>query len=152
MGLEDFDNPYRAPEVAFEVAREASNGGFFWIRFWIIVQAGVAVIGTAAAFSDVHSIMFTGLILSGAGVLGILASVRRQHYLGIWIGLSGPAISLGVFLIILLFDLSPTDAQQPIPIIGAVYALAICAIGVIALRGTHSLQNNLSERISVNGQ
>jgi hypothetical protein len=65
MGFDDFDNPYRAPEVPFEVVREsAPRGAYFWVRLWISLQMLVAVVGTFAAFIDVHTIVATGPILS----------------------------------------------------------------------------------------
>jgi hypothetical protein len=68
------------------------------------------------------------------------------------IGASGPVISVAIFLVIFLFNLSPTAAQRPVPLIGAVYMAILCAMGLVALRETISLQANAhipaGERIS----
>ncbi len=52
MGFDDVDNPYRAPEVPFEVIRESvPRGTYFWVRLWVILQMLVAVVGTAARWA-----------------------------------------------------------------------------------------------------
>ena len=87
MGFDDFDNPYRAPEVPFEVVREsAPRGAYFWVRSWIILQMIVAVVGTAAAFVDVETIVATGPILSIFGIFGTIVCVRKRYYFGALIG------------------------------------------------------------------
>ena len=153
MGFDDIDNPYRAPEVPFEVLRESVlRGAYFWIRSFIILQMLVAVVGTAAAFVDVETIVITGPILSIFGIFGTIACVRKRYNFGVWIGASGPAICLAIFLIIQLFNWGPTEAQEPVPLIGAVYMAILCVMGLVALRETISLQANAQiqagERIS----
>ena len=141
MGFDDVDNPYRAPEVPFEVVREhAPRGAYFWVRSFIIMQMLVAVVGTAAAFVDVETIVITGPILSIFGVFGIIACARKRYNFGVWIGASGPAICLAIFLIIQLFSWGPSEAQEPVPPIGAFYMAILCAMGLVALRETLSLQ------------
>jgi hypothetical protein len=153
MGFDDIDNPYRAPEVPFEVVRErAPRGAYFWIRSFIMMQMLVAVVGTAAAFVDVHTIVATGPILSMIGISGAIACVRRPCGFGTLIGVSGLGISLAIFLIIQLFNWGPSEAQEPVPLIGAVYMAILCVMGLVALRETISLQANAQiqagERIS----
>jgi len=153
MGFDDIDNPYRAPEVPFEVVREsAPRGAYFWVRSWIILQMLVAVVGTAAAFVDVHTIMATGPILSIVGIFGTIACVRNRYYFGAVISASGSIISLAVFLIIQLLNWGPAEAQEPVPLIGAFYMAILCVMGLVALRETVSFQANAhrqpGERIS----
>ena len=153
MGFDDFDNPYRAPEVPFEVVRDsAPRGAYFWVRLWISLQMLVAVVGTFAAFIDVHTIVATGPILSMIGISGTIACVRKRYGFGAVTGVSAPIISLAIFLIIQLFSWGPTEAQEPVPLIGAVYLAILCVMGLIALRETISLQANAQiqagERIS----
>ena len=153
MGFDDVDNPYRAPEVSFEVVRErAPRGAYFWVRSFIIMQMLIAVVGTAAAFVDVETIVATGPILSVFGIFGTIACVRKRYDFGALIGASGPVISVAIFLIIQLFNWGPTEAQEPVPLIGAVYMAILCVMGLVALRGTISLQANAyikaGERIS----
>ncbi len=141
MGFDDLDNPYRAPEVPFEVVRErAPRGAYFWVRSFIAMQMLVAVVGTAAAFIDVETIVITGPILSIFGIFGTIACVRKRYDFGAWIGASGPAICLVIFLIIQLFNWGPAAAQEPVPPIGAFYMVILCVLGLVALRATISLQ------------
>jgi hypothetical protein len=141
MGFDDLDNPYRAPEVPFEVVRErAPRGAYSWVRAFIMIQMLVAVVGTFAALRDVHTIMATGPILSIVGIFVTIACVRKRYNFGVWIGASGPAICLAIFLIIQLFNWGPSEAQEPVPLIGAVYLAILCVMGLIALRVTISLQ------------
>lgn len=141
MGFEDFDNPYRAPEVPFEVVQESTpRGGYFWVRLWISLQMLTAVVGTVAAFIDVEAIVVTGLILSIVGIFGIIACVRRRLHFGTLISASGPAVSVAIFLIIFLLNWSPTAAQGPVPLMGATYMALVCASGLVALWQTRSLQ------------
>ena len=143
MGFDDFDNPYRAPEVPFEVVRESvPRGAYFWVRSFIILQMLVAVVGTAAAFVDVETIVATGPILSIFGIFGTIACVRKRYYLGALIGASGPVISVAIFLAIFLLNLSPTAAQEPVPLMGAVYMAVLCVMGLVSLKGTSSMQAN----------
>lgn len=135
MGFDDFDNPYRAPEVPFEVIREpAPRGAYFWVRLWISLQMLVAVVGTVAAFVDVETIVATGPILSIVGIFGTIASVRRRFHFGTLVSVSGPAVSVAIFLIIFLLNWSPGRAQEPVPLIGAVYMAILCIMGLVALR------------------
>ena len=143
MGFDEFDNPYRAPEVPFEVVRESvPRGAYFWVRSFIILQMLVAVVGTAAAFGDVETIVATGPILSIFGIFGTIVCVRKRYYFGALICASGPVISVAIFLVIFLLNWSPTAAQEPVPLIGAVYMAILCVMGLIALRETISLQAN----------
>lgn len=149
MGFEDFDNPYRAPEVPFEVVREpAPRGGFFWVRLWISLQMLTAVVGTASAFIDVETIVATGPILSIVGIFGTIACVRRRFHFGTLISASAPAISVAIFLIISLLNWSPGDAQEPVPLMGAAYTAVVCAPGLVALWQTRSLQAFASKQAS----
>jgi len=153
MGFDDVDNPYRAPEVPFEVVRErAPRGAYFWVRLWISLQMLVAVAGTFTAFISVHMIVATGPILSIVGISGTIASFRKRYDFGAWIGASGAIISLAIFLLIQLFNWGPAEAQEPVPLIGAVYMAILCVMGLVALRETISLQANAQiqagERIS----
>jgi hypothetical protein len=153
MGFDDIDNPYRAPDVPFDVVREsAPRGAYFWVRSFIMMQMLIAVMGTAAAFVDVHTIVATGPILSIFGIAGAIACVRKRYNFGVWIGASGPAICLAIFLIIQLFNWGPSEAQEPVPPIGAFYMAILCVMGLVALRETISLQANAQiqagERIS----
>jgi K+-sensing histidine kinase KdpD len=141
MGFDDLDNPYRAPEVPFEVVREsAPRGAYFWVRAFIMMQMLVVVVGTAAAFVDVHTIMATGPILSIVGILGTIACVRNRYYFGAMIAASGSIFSLAIFLIIQLLNWGPAEAQEPVPLMGAVYMAILCVMGLVALRETVSLQ------------
>ena len=141
MGFDDVDNPYRAPEVPFEVVRErAPRGAYFWVRLWISLQMLVAVVGTAVAFVNVESIVATGPILSIVGIFGTIACVRRRFHFGTLISASGPVVSVAIFLIIFLLNWSPTAAQGPVPLMGATYIAIVCVSGVVALWQTRSLQ------------
>jgi hypothetical protein len=141
MGFDDIDNPYRAPDVPFDVAREsAPRGAYFWVRLWISLQMLVAVVGTAAAFVDVETIVATGPILSIVGIFGTIASVRRRFHFGTLVSASGPAVSVAIFLIIFLLNWSPGRAQEPVPDMGAAYMAVVCASGLVALWQTRSLQ------------
>jgi hypothetical protein len=143
MGFDDLDNPYRAPEVPFEVVREsAPRGAYFWVRAFIMMQMLVAVVGTAAAFVDVHTIMATGPVLSIVGIFGTIACVRNRYYFGAVIAASGSIISLAIFLIIQLLNWGPAEAQEPVPLIAALYMAIICIMGLVVLRETISLQAN----------
>ena len=142
MGLEDFDNPYRAPEVHLEVARETVlHRQYFWVRLWIILQMVVAIAGCVAAFYDVETIVATGPILSIVGILGAMTCFKRRFFLGLWINTSAPAVSLGVFLLIFLRRWSPSYAQGPVPIIGTIYTVAICVMGILAILQTRLQQS-----------
>lgn len=142
MGLEDFDNPYRAPEVFPERAVEPEiRRRYRWVRLWIVFQMVVAIVGCAAAFYDVETIVATGPTLTVVGIFGIITCIRRRFLFGFWISMSAPAISLGVFLLIFLCNWSPTYAQGPVPIIGAIYTVALCVMGFIAWRRTWLLQS-----------
>ena len=137
MGFDDVDNPYRAPEVPLDVVRErAPRGAYFWVRSFIMMQMLVAVVGTAAAFVDVHTIVVTGPILSIVGIFVTIACVRKRYGFGTLIGVSGPVISLAIFLIIQLFSWGPSEAQEPVPLIGALYMAIFCVMGLVALRET----------------
>lgn len=144
MQFDDFDNPYRAPEMLSEPARESiPRATHFWVRLVLILQMLTAVIGTAAAFIDVETIVATGPILSILGIFGVVASLRQKCYLSLAIGVSGPAISVTIFLIIFLQRWNPSDAQRPIPVLAFAYSAAICLLGQAALRQISAIQGSL---------
>ena len=56
------------------------------------------------------------------------------------IAASGSIFSVAIFLIIQLLNWGPAEAQEPVPLMGAVYMAILCAMGLVALRETVSLQ------------
>lgn len=151
--FEDPDNPYRAPEMLFELAQEVvPKGQYFWVRLLLILQLMTALIGNVAAFVDVETIVASGPILSILGILVTIASLRRRFHLGLWIGMSGPAISLIIFLVIFLQHWNPSEAQKPIPILAALYVAVVCLLGLAALQRIAELQRRSGSGTNESGE
>ena len=92
----------------------------------VIVLTG----GCIAAYIDVRSIFIKAFPFIPISLILIISGVKRKTPLAIVLGVAGSIIIITIALIILIYDLSPSQAQEPIPPIGAV-----ATIGYLILDG-----------------
>lgn len=130
---DDWDNPYRAPEVAFEPTSVSvpPGTGFFWVRLLLGLQVLIIVVSTGLAVLHTESIVGSGPVLSVSGILLAVVSLRRKLSLGVWTGAAAPAFSLFVFLTIFLNRWNPAEAREPVLIMGVVYAASLMVASVL---------------------
>lgn len=134
-------NPYQTPSTPANpvgVRITVSSRVLTSLAVAIILQVLTIVIGLVASFIHIESIIPTGLVLSLSGLLVLELSRRTRILSGLLLGLSGPLISLGCFLLIFSLGWSPSDAAAPIPRIGSGYALFACPLAYIAFRSVAS--------------
>lgn len=132
---ENWDNPYRVSDVPLEPERGlvVPRSGYFWIAAGMWLQLLTVIVGLGFARWKVDSIVGTGPILSILGIVLAILSYRKGLLSGVLLGLSAPAFSVMVFLIIFLQNWSPHDAQQPVPVIIGIYLLAVLSTGLLML-------------------
>lgn len=128
------ENPYRAPEQ-----QEVREPGPViarprLTRLLIVVQCAAIIVGLGAALIEVETIMVTGGVLSLTGcALLLLGSWQRRLTVAMF-GASGPGISLLCLGLILFMRWSPSQAERPVPRIGAAYAVLALPLGLAAYR------------------
>lgn len=128
---------------------------FKTLKIAVLVQVVAAIAATALAWSEIESIVGTGIIGS---IIGIIVFVYAQklsdkqpllgkfvlgqfigfRQTGMIIGLSAPIFSLCCFLIIFSCNWSPQQAEVPITSAIGIYASALF-FSVAILSGSHTL-------------
>jgi nicotinamide riboside transporter PnuC len=132
------DNPFRAPQTSFEPVESKFDTSLRHLRICLGLQCTTIVLGVAAAFYDIYSILVTGAVLSLVGLLTAILSMRPRLISGLVFGLSGPAISAICFALINLLNWGPDDAQHPVSLIAAVYAMITVPLGLLVWTRTGS--------------
>jgi len=145
------DNPFRAPQSAFEPIESTFNTNLRRLRVCLGLQCATIALGVAAAFYNIHSIEVTGGILFLAGVVTAFLSRRLRLTDGLVFGLSGPAISLVCFAMINLLNWSPTDAQHPVSILAVGYATCALPLGLYVWIRTGSDNDAVALEEQLNG-
>ena len=135
------DNPFRAPQSAFEPIENTFHTNLRRLRVCLGLQCTSIALGVAAAFYTIHSIVVTGAILCLVGVVTVFLSRRLKLTDGLVFGLSGPAVSLVCFALINLLNWSPRDAQHPVSIIAVVYATCALPLGLYVWTRTGSVSD-----------
>ncbi|MCA9058341.1 MAG: hypothetical protein KDA85_07575 [Planctomycetaceae bacterium] len=133
--FDDDHNPYRVPDVS-ERSRQRVTGSpgrtLLPFRIACVLQVATVLIGTIVAWFEIESIIVTGPLLTVLGITVLTMAIRIQSMLGALVGGSGPTISLLVFLVILVFDLGPREAQIPVSVIASLYAMTCVPLIIIA--------------------
>ena len=132
------DNPFRAPQTSFEPVESKFDTSLRHLRICLGLQCTTIVLGVAAAFYDIYSIVVTGAVLSLLGLLTAILSIRPRLISGLVFGLSGPAVSAICFALINLFIWGPDDAQHPVSLIAAGYATFTVPLGLLVWTRTGS--------------
>jgi hypothetical protein len=128
--LEDFDNPYQPPQILLEPERDDALAGYYrWLKFFIVLQMLVVLVGLGVSFSNIYSILVSGPTLSIVGLLTAILCWRRGPWWGLMLGGSGPLFSILIFALINVLDWGPQDAESPVPKFGLGY---LCIAGSIA--------------------
>jgi len=132
------DNPFRAPQSSFEPVEDEVITNLRPLRICLGLQCTTIVLGVAAAFYDIESIVATGMVLSPIGMLVAFLSKRGKLTRGIAFGLSGPAISSFCLILITVLHWKPTDAQHLISLIAAAYTTFALPLGLYVWTRTGS--------------
>lgn len=143
---ENRDNPYRAPDVILdpEPGFVVPRSGYFWVELGMWLQLLTVIVGLGVASWKVDSIVGTGPVLSILGILLAIFSYRKSVLTGLLPGLSGPAFSVVVFLIIFFRNWSPHDAQYPVPIMITGYLVVVLLAVLLMLTQIRNRQQSTS--------
>ena len=133
----DESNPYRSPVVQGTPATDIRPRTSISYRIAAILQCVTIAIGAPLACWDVESIIGSGPILLVFGLLTLAAALRAKSIAGIVFGASGPAMTLGCFVLINAMGWGPYDAQAPISSLAVVYASFFGALGVWTILRRH---------------
>ena len=105
---------------------------------WAIALWGLQVLATlvaaAAAAVDVESIIGTGPALTVAGVALVIVARPARSWWVLAMSLSAPAVCIFCAALIVACEWGPSDAQTPISIIAAGYAVLATPLAAVALR------------------
>lgn len=105
------------------------------------LQVFVTLIAAAAACVDVESIIGTGPALTVAGVALALVARPARSWWVLGLSLSAPAVCVLCAALIVTRDWGPADAQVPISVIAAIYAVLAAPLAVMALRSILAWQS-----------
>ncbi len=101
---------------------------------WLTCLVGVVLI----PLIDVESIMFTGPIILAMGLAMLALTTRLRYTLGrIWAG-ALIALTVGVFLMIVLLSLSPSEAYWPVFMIGSAFTFISAPLAYLTCRSCPS--------------
>lgn len=132
------DNPYITPRSSFDPIEDRAAKTLRALRLCTGLQCTTIVLGVAAAFYDIESIVGTGPVLFFIGIPVAVLSRRLSLTMGLAFGVSGPAISLLCLMLINVLGWSPGDAQQPVSAIAAAYTTFALPLGLYVWTGTGS--------------
>jgi hypothetical protein len=121
--------------------------------FLVCLALPLLVVGTATAFYNIFTIVFSGPIMLGFGVAFLVltrASVLPRFRWFAWICLVFP---MGIFLLIFCFSWSPAQAQTPVSFIIALVAgaTAISLVGSLVAHRNETL-NDEQHRILIDSE
>lgn len=103
----------------------------------LIVHTLGIVLATCFAVIDFPSVVVSGPLLSGSGVLIALISYRRDRVVGFLFGLATPTLSMSCVVAISLLNLSPGRAREPVCTLLVLFSMAsgvACATALGELR------------------
>lgn len=86
-----------------------------WMIVLLVLNPLVLFIGNALAFGEIESIMVSGAILGASSLLLLIGGLLKRRLFPILGGSFGLLSVLLVFLVINIFELSPSEAEKPIP-------------------------------------
>ena len=141
-------NPYLPPRTQSKQTLGDMRAGSKWARRFLLLQLLVVTLGVAAAyFISIESIMVTGVALSVFGLLLSLFSRGARDVCYLACGLSGPAISILVFMLIRYNSWSPSQARIPVLLVGCLYAVGFLLLAGWAMY--RRLPTSMSKRSEV---
>ncbi|MEZ6125875.1 MAG: hypothetical protein R3C49_22335 [Planctomycetaceae bacterium] len=117
-------NPYQAPDSLWDrPAVVVETPPRRWLKVMLFLFVAATPIGAGLAAWEIESILGTGPVISLLGLAILVAAIRARQPVAALVGASGPGISLICWAAILMNGWGPGDAQEPISIVAAIYAL-----------------------------
>ena len=95
------------------------------LRFFILLQIGVAIYSTIYAWIYVESILDSVQIGIPIGILVLIGGLWLKNKPSIFIGISAPLISLSCLALVWGLGWSSGEARIPIPSILTIYSLGL---------------------------
>ena len=145
--MNDSPNPYAVTTLELADTRTFAPSTMFTVTRWTVVIAQIAMgIAAVVAWIDIESIVFSGPVMLGVGLLVTVLSWWRKSYR--WFGIACLIFPVVVFLIIFLLEWSPDDAQIPIGILCTVFTLGM--FGWVVVKDheyRHSIQRDTAAQI-----
>jgi hypothetical protein len=103
--------------------------------WWLLVIQFLGMFASAvAALIEIHTIVLSGPILGGIGLLLAALSYRRDLVVCFWFGISVLSVAVLCFTMILGFHWGPREASGPIGALIVVFALGLAPVGLFAIR------------------
>ena len=122
-----------------EINAIAFSKPFVRWRWLVALAAWTAVLSWVAClvacllitFYDVESVMVTGPIICGLGIVIVVAGAHRSYRWAIALGVAHICIALLFFGLVLTLGWSPRDAETPFAVMGYAY---LCLSGLLTIK------------------
>jgi hypothetical protein len=106
-----------------------------WIgRITAAVAWAACVVGTALIFHEVESVIGTGPVLAGLGVILLIAGVVARRTLWTLLGTAHVSVCLLFFGLVNLLEWDPSDAEMPFRVMSVLYTMASAVSSFFAVR------------------
>ncbi len=115
-------------------------------RGLLVLILATCVIGSAISTFEIESIIPSGITLSILGTLLIIRELfarrkRTAWNTGLIFGAAGPLFSAIIWAAIFVNRWGPGEASRKgVPVLCVIFAVAMCAFGILAFRSVYSLQ------------
>lgn len=123
--LDDFE-PEKSPRRRYPA----------WLITLLVLFPLVLGIGTVLSFQEIESIMVNGGLLAAISVFLLLGGLFKRLFFVLLIGGAGLVVITCVFLFIWFFELSPTEAALPVPIVLSCFSGIVLLIYLWFLMGS----------------
>ena len=89
----------------------------------VVLQLVSIWLATIVSGFDVESIIVSGPVISILGIIICLLGLLKRDWWVALTGISALFYSMLVFIFIASFEITPVEAQQPVPMFNATYAM-----------------------------
>ena len=131
-------NPY-APPSTTDAASGVGKSTSIKLYPLFIVQTVLIVVAWGMIFIDIETILATGPLLIGIGVLNTWLAYRRGNFVVARFAISSPLFAVFIVVLIAFFRWGPMEATKPIRFLSNNYAgvAVIWAMAIHYFRAAH---------------
>ncbi len=120
-------NPYAVTTLEVDQPPIESDPPSRWVHWCVVLALPLMLIGSAAAVIDIETILASGPVMLGYGLILLFLTRRWQQRQFRWFAWTCCAFPFIVFLIIYTLQWSPSNAQVPISALCCVFTCAVSA-------------------------
>ena len=127
-------NPYRSPAWHEPVTTQYNPSAVLrWYRRLAVIQCLTIMVGVVAAFMHIESIIASGSVLTSVGLVLTVLSLKASWARATVFSVSGPAVSVLCFLLILINNWGPAAASNPVSGVAGIYSIIFLPLGLATI-------------------